>query len=156
MPDRAINGTEGASWDVRLLDLAADVAEMSKDPSTRVGALVVDDLNNVRILGFNGFPREMVDDDRLHDRELKYKLVVHAEMNALCTAARVGMPLDGCRLYVTFPPCSNCAKHIVQMGIGIVVFPDREIPERWQDDVTLSMAIFKECGVYVRKGAILT
>ena len=70
-------------WDRRFLDLAAFVAAWSRDPSKRVGAVIVDDKKRIVSLGFNGFPRGVADDDRLHVRESKYEIIIHAEVNAL-------------------------------------------------------------------------
>lgn len=71
-------------WDVHFLDLAATHARMSKDPSTRVGSVIVGPDREIRSVGFNGFPRGIEDTyARLHDRDTKLKLVVHGEMNAM-------------------------------------------------------------------------
>ena len=88
-------------WDNHFLRLAQVHAEMSKDPNTRVGAVIVGPDREIRATGFNGFPRRICDDPvRLQDRETKLQLVVHAECNAICAAARVGVPLLGCTLYL--------------------------------------------------------
>jgi dCMP deaminase len=140
------------NWDARFMGLARHIAGWSKDPSTRVGAVVVDSNNNIRSVGFNGFPRNVADTwERLADRETKYDLVVHAEMNALCAAARIGVALEGCVLYTSFPPCSGCVKHIAQMGIKEVVFPEGEYPERWLEDIQKALGLFREAGVAYRK-----
>ena len=106
-------------WDNHFLRLAQVHAEMSKDPNTRVGAVIVGPDREIRATGFNGFPRRICDDPvRLQDRETKLQLVVHAECNAICAAARVGVPLLGCTLYLAAtddtgavwggPPCTRC------------------------------------------------
>src|SRR3990172_2103187 len=81
------------AWDSRFLRLAEFVAQWSKDPNTKVGAVIVDGTHRIVSLGFNGFPRGVDDDERLRNRELKLKLMVHAEMNAILFAGRA---LDGC------------------------------------------------------------
>ena len=96
-----------AKWDHRFLDLATHIASWSKDPSTKVGCVVVGSDREIRSTGFNGFPRGIDDDDdRLTDRSKKYPLICHAEENAIMHAARIGMTLKDCVAYVTWPPCS--------------------------------------------------
>ncbi len=142
----------GGGWDEYLMSIALAVAAKSKDPSTKVGAVIVDRLRLVRATGFNGLPRRVEDRlDRLNDRETKLRMVVHAEMNAICAAARVGVPLDGCSLYVTLQPCSRCAGLIIQTGIAEVVHPDTPIPERWADDFRHSDELMREAGIEVRR-----
>jgi len=107
------------SWDKYFFELCKVIASKSKDPSTKVGALIVGKDNEIRSTGWNGFARGVIDnEERYNNREIKYPLVVHAEMNAICNAARVGTPLDGCSLYV-YPlfVCNECAKSIIQVGI---------------------------------------
>ena len=95
-------------WDMRFLDLATHISEWSKDPSTKVGCVVVGPDREIRSTGFNGFPRGILDsDDRLTDRDLKYPLICHAEENAIMHAARIGLALKGCIMYVTWPPCTS-------------------------------------------------
>ena len=139
-------------WDKRFLDLAAHIAEWSKDPSTKVGCVVVGADREIRSTGFNGFPRGIADDnERLTNREMKYPLICHAEENAIMHAARIGMPLKDCTAYVTWPPCCRCARSLIQAGVAEVVFPEGcEIPERWQEDVATSQGMLREAGVRVR------
>jgi dCMP deaminase len=138
-------------WDFYLLNVARAVATKSKDPSTQVGALIVDGLRTIRATGYNGFPRRVKDDARLADRETKLRLIAHAEANAICTAARVGVRLEGCSLYSTLHPCSRCAVLIIQAGIGEVVVPTYAEPPRWAEDFALSLAMFDEAGVALRR-----
>jgi len=95
-------------WDVFYLGLAEFMSTASKDPSTKVGAVVVDKYNAAIGLGYNGFAPGVADtEERLNNRELKYKLVVHGEINAMNFAQR---DLHGCTLYTwPFMPCSVCA-----------------------------------------------
>ena len=140
-------------WDQRFLDLAAHIAQWSKDPSTKVGCVVVGVDREIRSTGFNGFPRGIEDDDeRLNNRQMKYPLICHAEENAIMHAARIGMPLKECTAYVTWPPCTRCARSLIQAGVAEVVVPEGcEIPERWEEDFNISNEMFKEAGVRVRK-----
>lgn len=139
-------------WDRRFLALARHIAGWSKDPSTQVGCVVVGPDREVRSTGFNGFPRGIADrPDRLENRELKYPLICHAEENAIMHAARIGISLKGCVAYVTWPPCTRCARSFVQAGIEEVVYPDElEIPDRWQPDFRTSMEMLHEAGIRTR------
>jgi len=83
-------------WDRHFLGLALAHARMSKDPNTKVGAIIVGPDRELISAGFNGFPRGIEDsDERLTNRDLKLKLIVHAEMNAVLAAARHGIQLKG-------------------------------------------------------------
>jgi dCMP deaminase len=139
-------------WDHRFLALATHIAGWSKDPSTKVGCVVVGEDREIRSTGFNGFPRGIADtEERLADRELKYPLICHAEENAIMHAARIGMTLKGCIAYVTWPPCTRCARSLIQAGVVEVIYPKQlEIPERWQADFDLSTSLLIEAGVVVR------
>jgi dCMP deaminase len=99
-------------WDRRFLLLAKEVSRWSKDPSTRVGAVITDDLGRVLSTGFNGFPRGVLDaEERYLNRDEKYKFIVHAEVNACLLA---GERARGGSLYV-YPSfaipnvCHECA-----------------------------------------------
>lgn len=132
-------------WDSRFLDIAVLVASWSKDPSTKVGAVVVKD-REIKSTGYNGFPKGIEDsDERLHDRETKYKYVVHAERNALIQA---GKECEGATLYIAgLPPCSECAKQIIQAGIETVKVGDIDRPERWESDMCLAQNMLAEAGI---------
>lgn len=139
-------------WDVRFLELAKHISGWSKDPSTKVGCVVVGEDREIRSTGFNGFPRGISDDnERLTDRDKKYPLICHAEENAIMHAARIGVSLKGSTAFVTWPPCSRCARSLIQAGILEVVYPSPEgIPERWLEDFTISNGMLEEAGVLVR------
>lgn len=136
-------------WDQRYLRLAYDVSQWSKDPSSKIGAVTVGSKGQVLSQGFNGFPRGLKDDfTRLHDRETKYKFVVHAEMNAIYNATYNGTSLDGATLYVYgLPICSECAKGVIQVGIKRVVMPNQNVDGKWLDSWMTSMNFFDEAGV---------
>jgi dCMP deaminase len=136
-------------WDQRYLALAKEVSTWSKDPSTQVGAVTVGSKKEVLSQGFNGFPRGINDtDERYHHRETKYKLVVHAEMNAIYNATYSGTSLDGATLYVYgLPICSECAKGIIQVGIKKVVVEKSKELDNWNESVQLSQKMFDEAGV---------
>ena len=132
-------------WDRRWLELANVIGGWSKDPSTKVGAVIVDGRNRLVSVGYNGLPQGIVDShDRLHDRELKYKIIIHAERNAVLFAGR---SVEECTLYtVPFMPCASCAGQMIQSGIAKVVSYENDNP-RWQEDFALTQELFDEAGV---------
>ncbi len=140
------------NWDARFLRLALHIAQWSKDPSTQVGCVVVGPDREIRSTGFNGFPRGISDSPaRLNDREQKYPLVCHAEENAIMHAARIGVSLKGCTAFVTWPPCTRCARSLIQAGIFEIAYPaGLEIPERWREDFSISSQMLGEAGLRVR------
>ncbi|MBX3504471.1 MAG: dCMP deaminase family protein [Parvibaculum sp.] len=150
-------------WDRHFLDLSLNIARMSKDPSTRVGAVIVGPDREIRSTGFNGFPRGIADtEERLHSRETKLSLVVHGEMNAVLSAARIGVSVKGCTLYLAAtddtgevwggPPCTRCTVEIIQSGIAeIVSWPFKSVPSRWKDSVEQSRLLLSESGIIYRE-----
>ena len=139
-------------WDNRFMELARYVGRWSKDESRKVGCVIVGTGNEVRAIGYNGFPRGVNDEieDR-HERPLKYKWTEHAERNAIFSAARAGIALLGCRMYLPWFPCMDCARAIVQCGIVqlICVKPDFSDP-RWGNDFTVVPRLLEEGGVNLR------
>lgn len=135
------------SWADFYGGLARYVATKSKDPSTKVGAVIVRPDKTVASIGFNGFPRG-VDDrpERYADRDFKMAAIVHAEANAILNARE---PLKGYHLYSTFHPCARCASQIVQAGIEFVCVPAEPIPDRWRADMEIAATILREGGVTV-------
>lgn len=134
-------------WETYFFDMCKTVSSKSKDPSTKVGSIIVGEDNEIRSTGWNGFARRVDDHiSRYNIRELKYKLVVHAELNAICNAARVGTPLNGCSLYV-YPLviCNECAKSIIQVGIRNVLMyaPTLKDLENLSDNVKGWMETFE-------------
>lgn len=113
------------SWDEYFMGLALLSAERSKDPSTQVGACIVDNDNKIVSLGYNGAPIGYDDDKNMTwEREgdflnTKYAYVCHSELNAILNSPR---PVNGCKLYVTLFPCNECAKAIIQSGIKEIVY----------------------------------
>ena len=142
------------NWDKRFLKLAKHISEWSKDPSTKVGCVVVGPDRELRSTGFNGLPRGIEDnEERLNNREIKYPLICHAEENAIMHAARIGISLKDCTAYVTWPPCTRCARSLIQAGISTIVYPENiEIPERWMDDFNLSLNMLKEAKINLKTG----
>ena len=144
------------NWDQRFLSLAKHIASWSKDPSTQCGAVIVKgnrlDGGGKRIVsvGYNGFPQGVTDTtDRLNSRDVKYKMVLHAEDNAIMFAKE---DLSGCTIYTwPIPPCARCAGKIIQSGIHRVVAPeaDEDRMSRWGDDFKLADEMYDEAGVDV-------
>ena len=142
-----------SKWDKRFLDLAKQISTWSKDPSTQVGCVVVGPDREIRSTGFNGLPRGIEDTgERLNNREIKYPMICHAEENAIMHAARTGISLKNCIAYVTWPPCTRCARSLIQAGISEIVYPSEVvIPDRWEADFDMSLDMFKESKTLVRK-----
>ena len=136
---------EISTWDKRFLRLAEHVSSWSKDPSTKVGAVIVDSDKRILSTGYNGFPAKI--EDHLadyQDRDTKLKKVVHAEVNAIIFSQR---SLKNCTIYLwPFMPCSNCAGQIIQSGITRVVAPFNANP-KWQESFAITQAMFEEAGV---------
>ena len=136
-------------WDQRYLELAKHFSTWSKDPSRKIGAVVVSDSGQILSVGYNGFPRGISDDDRLLDRNRKYELVVHAEMNAIYNATLNGISLRDSNLFVWgLPVCSDCARGVIQVGIKRVVMNATEGHlGHWHDHWEKTKAMFEEAGV---------
>lgn len=131
-------------WDARYLDLARHVAGWSRDPSTKVGCVIVRSDKTIVSIGFNGFPRGVKDTaERLSDRETKLALTLHAEQNAVLSAHE---RIDDCTVYVwPIPPCSHCAAALIQSGVSRVVSPQPS--ERWAKSCCDGRAMMEECDV---------
>lgn len=138
------------NWDTRFLDLAEHISEWSKDPSKKIGAVAVGAQRQILAQGYNGFPRGIDDTtDRYDNREEKYKLVVHAEMNVIYNASYNGVSLNGSTLYVHgLPVCSDCAKGIIQVGVKNVIMRKAKTPDVWLESWKRTETMFKESGVY--------
>lgn len=100
-------------------------AKRSKDPSTQVGACIVNQYNKIVGIGYNGFPIGCSDDELPWERnsdnenETKYPYVVHAEANAILNSTK---DLHGSRIYVALFPCNECTKLIIQSGIKEILY----------------------------------
>ncbi len=142
---------EVISWDAYFMGVAHLSALRSKDPSTQVGACIVDPHKKIVGIGYNGFPTGVSDDDFPWSREgdfasTKYAYVVHAELNAILNAPR---RVQGCTLYVSLFPCNECAKAIIQAGIKEIVYEDDKYAD--SDSVQVSKRMLKEAGISLRK-----
>ena len=119
---------DALSWDELFILQASLIAQKSKDPSTKVGCVIVSDDNAILSMGFNGFPRRI--DESLEDRwkrPEKYYWVEHAERNAIYNAAKHGIKLNGARAYLNWEPkpCADCTRALIQAGIKEVIGPNR-------------------------------
>lgn len=152
-----------ARWDEYFLQMALVSARMSKDPSTKVGAVLVRK-NTVLSTGFNGFPRGVHDTyERLNDRTQKLEIVVHAEMNAVLAAARMGTAIDGSTIYVAAtdgtqeiwggPPCVRCAVECMQAGVvEYVAWPGKPaLMTRWGESIAHAKRLIAEAGLEFRE-----
>lgn len=137
-------------WDRRFLEMAKLVAGWSRDPSTQTGAVITDASHRVISVGFNGLPKNVDDSpERYNNRELKYKIILHCERNAIIFAQR---SLEGCTLYThPFLSCSTCASMVIQAGIKRCVAPviPDHLKERWAEELKLANTLFDEAGVEV-------
>lgn len=137
-------------WHKRYLGLAKEVSTWSKDPSKKIGAVAVGAKGQVLAQGYNGFPRNIRHtSERLNNRELKYKFVVHAEQNLIYNATYNGVSLDGSTVYVTgLPVCSECAKGLIQVGVQQVIMPTLlDTPDVWKESFKFTEELFGEAGV---------
>ena len=112
------------SWDEYFMGLSMLSAQRSKDPSTQVGACIVNQEKKVVGIGYNGFPTGCNDDDFPWKRDgefldTKYPYVCHAELNAILNSTK---SLRDCVIYVALFPCHECAKAIIQSGMKEVVY----------------------------------
>ena len=137
-------------WEAHFLTLAQAAAQMSKDPSTQVGAVIVRPDRTVASMGYNGFPRGCNDHSTLYgDRDAKLSRVVHAEMNAIIHARE---PLRGYSMYCwPFTSCDRCMACIIQTGIRTVYSPPTpaDLKTRWHDSIASAEQMAFEAGVSV-------
>ncbi|MBP3436351.1 MAG: dCMP deaminase family protein [Clostridia bacterium] len=143
---------EYISWDEYFMGVALLAAQRSKDPSTQVGACIVDEFDRILSTGYNGFPYGCSDDEfpwarEGKDTETKYPFVVHAELNAILNNR--GKNLAGARIYVALFPCNECAKAIIQSGIKEVVYLSDKYGETPMTQASKRM--LKSAGVALRQ-----
>jgi len=139
------NQNQTYKWHKRFLDLAKHISTWSKDPSTQVGAVIVDNSKRIISTGYNGFSMGVHDNiERLENRDIKYEMIVHGEINAIVFARQ---DLTNTTLYTyPFMPCSRCASIVIQSGIKTVVAPFNNNP-RWKDSFEITQTLFAEAGV---------
>ena len=141
------------TFDELFMKMVYLTALKSKDPSTKIGAVIVKD-NRIISTGYNGFPIGVNDlTERYNNRETKYKFVVHAEHNSILAAARFGISTLGSTLYTNGFPCNNCMKSIIQSGISEVVihslWPEMKHSD-WEESTIISKTMLSESNLKLR------
>lgn len=137
-------------WIKRFLQLARMISTWSKDPTTKVGAVIVDPDKTVLSLGYNGFPRNVPDYPELYeDRDTKRMFVLHAEINAILNAR--GRDLRGSLIFITHPPCSACARAIAQAGISSVYILDQDLHPDWRSELQAAQSILEHAGIAIHR-----
>ncbi len=137
-------------WNKYFIKIAYAVSEKSKDPDTKVGCVIVGPDREIRMTGFNGLPKGCEDLPERYERPEKYKWIEHSERNAIYMAARLGTSLQDCHMYITAPPCEECARGIIQAGIKSVTYPiDHVFKDRkdWKEDLESAEEILLAAGV---------
>jgi dCMP deaminase len=139
------------NWDMRFLDLAKHIATWSKDLSTGVGAVIVDNEQRIVSIGYNGFCTGCNDDvQQRYQRPEKYFYTEHAERNAIYNAARIGVSVKNCKLYSTLFPCAECCRAIIQSGITTVITKEPDLEHhKYGKSFKVSLEMFEEVGVKV-------
>lgn len=136
-------------WDKYFMNIANEASKLSKDRSTKLGAVIVGPDREIRSTGYNSFPRGIDDyDESRHERPKKYLYVAHAEANAIYNAARIGVSLKECTLYCKWPPCHNCAIAIIQSGICKIVVEQATVNRvEWDESMNAAQKMLAEAGV---------
>lgn len=132
--------------------LASCIAEASKDPRHKVGAIVVDANGNVRSTGYNGAPRGVFDAAWRYEKPAKQFYISHAEENAIAQAARIGVPTDNCTMVIWGKtPCANCSRMIIQAGIKKVIFQKEDITEsKYFESFKAAFCMLQEAGIDIQ------
>ena len=131
------------------MNVAKTVAQKSKDPSTKVGCVIVTKDNKPISFGFNGFIAGCDEQYMTYERPAKYMLTIHAEMNALIFAERT---LKDCKIYITHASCENCLKHLIQAGIREIYYDILDTKGKMMDEQRKDAIsrIIKSTGVIYR------
>ena len=119
------------AWDEYFMKIAETVALKSKDPSSKMGCVIVDKNKRVVSLGYNGM-LQGADESKmtLSERPMKYYFAIHSEMNALLFAHQ---DLTGCTIYNRVATCENCLKYCLQAGIKRFVYKDLRVHSHSSD-----------------------
>ena len=132
-------------WAFMLIDV---IKLRSEDPDTQVGCVILDDHGRLVSAGYNGLPRKLTDKEFSMKRPMKYKHVVHADMNAILSAER--HRLVGSTIYVPFLPCCECAKAIIQSGITTVKYLDDYLSKDKEANHDIGENMLKSAGVKLK------
>lgn len=140
-------------WDEYFMNMSYLAASRSKDPSTKVGAVIVGPDKHIRGSGYNGIPVGIEYTPSMFERPIKYFWFEHAERNAIYAAAKRGQALEGCTLYTGFIPCVDCARGIIQSGIVEIVINKLEKPCKSSSEEmrTFVKNLFRNCNVKLRE-----
>lgn len=138
-------------WKSRFFDLAKTISSWSKDPSKKIGVIIVNSENKIVSTGYNGFPKNINDsEERLNDKDFKRAITLHAEENAILCAKQ---DLTGCKMYIYgLPPCAHCAAMIIQSGIKSVYYhipEEYSISGHWFENCVLAKKILEEAGIII-------
>jgi len=140
-------------WHRRFLRLAYEISSWSKDEKSKMGAVIMGRDRTPRSFGYNGFPRGVNDDIKeRHERPTKYKFFAHSEANAIYHCAKIGIPIDGCDIYITYLPCSDCSRAIIQSGIKRIFIPKNakiDNASKWAEDWVYAKEMLDEAGVEI-------
>ncbi|OGU61544.1 MAG: hypothetical protein A2X64_02340 [Ignavibacteria bacterium GWF2_33_9] len=148
-------------WDQLYITMCYLISMRSKDPMTHVGSVIIDSDNVLVSTGYNSLPRGVEIDREFkrvsRDENEKYHWIEHAERNAIYNAARRGTSMKGCKLYVPWTPCTDCARAIIQTGISEVIihqngqdFYDEHTNGKWKNANQKTLTMFLESGVKTR------
>lgn len=141
-------------WNQYFITMAYLVSMQCKDQSTRVGAVIVGQSNEIRSTGYNGFPRGIKDYfERYSNKDYKHAISNHAEENAILHCVRIGVSTSRCTLYTTWRPCASCARMIIQSGISRVIFheefPGNYQSKNWLKSMQIGNEILNEANIEV-------
>jgi dCMP deaminase len=141
-----------SKWDDYFLRICKAASRLSKDESTKLGAVIVGPDKEIRSTGYNSFPRGIDDDwPPRQRRPEKYFFFEHAERNAIYNAARVGVPLKGSILYCKWPPCAECARACIQVGIIEIVYEELPVRPEWESSFSAARQMLDEAGIKLRR-----
>ena len=140
------------TWDELFMRSVYLIASKSKDPRTKIGAILVKD-GVIISQGYNGFARGVKDyEERYVDRQQKLKFVVHAECNSILNAVRHGINTSGSVCYTQGKPCCDCSKTLIQAGITeIIIHSLWPMSPTWGESSAIGITMFQEAGVRLRE-----
>ena len=139
------------NWDKKFMKLSKHISDWSKDKNKKVGAVIVDSDNIVLSMGYNGIPRGCDDTNECrYERPTKYLFTEHAERNAIYHAARHGVSLKGCKMYVTLFPCADCARAMIQSGITKLIAPEPNLEhDVWGEHFKAAIQMMEEAKIQI-------
>ena len=141
------------NWDKFFIGMCVYISQKSKDRSTKLGAVIVNDDNDILSVGWNGFCRGIDDEIEVwHSRPEKYYVTEHAERNAVFNAARIGVSLKGATLYLPFEPtpCTDCTRAVIQAGIKTIVGTNFKFTgkgRQWEENLDFANKMLSEADI---------